>query len=165
MSILPTAFYLFLTIIEYMISILNARLRSKNTHYFIILPANHATINPSSCSSDLMIRYLSLLAICLSMHTFALPIYYSIGTHGEPRYSQLPPQGSFQVLHFHHKTPITHDPIKQQQCQTLRDNLAALSANGAIYEIDAKGSRHEMTAKQIHDRKTQTEQALQAHCQ
>lgn len=96
------------------------------------------------------------------MHAAALPVYYSIGTHGEPLYSQLPPQGSFQVLHFHYKAPS--DPIKQQQCQTLRDNLAALSAGGTIHEIDATGNRHEMTDKQVQDRKAETEQALQTHC-
>lgn len=96
----------------------------------------------------------------------ALTVYQSTGKYGEPRYSQFPPSGAYRTLHLPQSKNAKPAPTdKQKQCQILHDNLMALNAGGIIHEIDKQGNKTELTPEQIKERKTQTEQALQAHCQ
>lgn len=96
----------------------------------------------------------------------ALAVYQSTGKYGEPRYSQFPPSGAYRTLHLPQPKNAKPAPTdKQKQCQILHDNLMALNAGGIIHEIDKQGNKTELTPEQIKERKTQTEQALQAHCQ
>lgn len=101
-------------------------------------------------------------------NSIAIPIYQSIGKHGELLYGQFPPQGQHTVLNFYSPKPSNKpEPTtseKQKQCQTLRSNLNALNTGDAVYEIDAQGNQKQLTADEITLRKSQTQTALKEHC-
>ena len=115
------------------------------------------------------IHYTLLSAIFLtaSVNAQAVTVYQSTGKYGEPRYSQLPPQGSHTALNFYQPKsaapPI--DATRQKQCQILRDNLSALSAGGDVHEISDDGSQKALTADEVRHRIHQTQDALNLHCQ
>ena len=115
------------------------------------------------------IHYTLLSAIFLtaSVNAQAITIYQSVGKYGEPRYSQLPPQGSHTALNFYQPKsaapPI--DATRQKQCQILRDNLATLNAGGDVHEISDDGSQKALTADEVRHRIHQTQDALNLHCQ
>lgn len=118
---------------------------------------------------NIKLSLVSIVAILLAPSGFAIPIYYSTGKFGEPYYSQFPPSGKFTTLHFHlpknNTQPASTDNTRQQQCQKLKDNLAALNTGGNIREIDQHGNSIELDDTQVKLRKSQTEQALLEHCQ
>lgn len=111
---------------------------------------------------------LSSIALMMALaNAQAVTVYQSIGKYGEPRYSQLPPQGSHTALNFYQPKsaapPI--DATRQKQCQILRDNLATLNAGGDVHEVSDDGSQKALTADEVRHRIHQTQDALNLHCQ
>lgn len=109
----------------------------------------------------------SIALMMASVNAQAITIYQSVGKYGEPRYSQLPPQGSHTTLNFYQpkSVALSIDTTRQKQCQILRDNLSALSAGGDVHEISDDGSQKALTADEVRHRINQTQDALNLYCQ
>lgn len=109
----------------------------------------------------------SIALMMASANAQAVTVYQSTGKYGEPRYSQLPPQGSHTTLNFYQPKSAAPsiDTTRQKQCQILRDNLSALSAGGDVHEISDDGSQKALTADEVRHRIHQTQDALNLHCQ
>lgn len=102
---------------------------------------------------------------CSTQSSNAITIYQSIGKHGEPTYSQFPPNGQYVILNFYLPKSKQLPTELQKQCQILRDNLAVLSAGGVIQEMDEQGNQKLLNADEVALRTSQTKTALQQHCQ
>lgn len=51
-----------------------------------------------------------------------------------------------------------------KRCQNLRNNLTNLSAGGRIYEMDDQGNRKYLDNREIEQRRTTVQQAIQQYC-
>lgn len=136
-------------------------------HFLNMLQCSFVQLLQKPMPSLLNSLFCILLPIPVITHANII-IYQSIGTHGEIRLTQTPPNQPYQILTLHHPTNTTPSATKDahlmQQCRLLKDNLQALNAGGIIQEIDAQGKTTTLTAEQITVHKAQTEQALKTHC-
>lgn len=104
--------------------------------------------------------------VATTLSASAITIYQSVGKHGEKRYSQLPPQVQYTTLDFYQpKEAPTNNPTHQKQCQTLRHNLAALTAGSEVHEVDKHGTHKALSGDEIRRRIAQTQEALNTYCQ
>lgn len=90
-------------------------------------------------------------------------VYKSTGQHGEARFSQLPPiDRKFQVVPVYYLHPPTR--VASDACGYLTINLQTLQSGGKIFEMDAQGKQHQMSAEAIQAKISDIQSALREHC-